>query len=523
MYEQQARTKENRFQRMQFLHETLETLSLSSSSTPEHVQHVQHVHVPQSPSPASAAMLMNTTVIVAALATYIFSHFVSAIRQVYDTVQQYVLRRLVSTCTIRDMSEVYPEVDAYIRTKLSTTRIRLVDQTTWFNWRFGNEDGDYEKEDMERKGQDPKLAYEHSDDGSWYTFRDHGRRFWVRTHSKSNKQRPSSMATVMTIATLGSSVHPLLELLKRARDVKKEERACSVLVQFEDNLSRRIPSRSWDTIFLPVGIKARLREDLRWFLNSREFYRSRGVPYRRGYCLYGPPGTGKTSACIAMASEAGLVLKVINISSCNSDTFRQEIGSMGPRTLLLLEDIDAALPTKTALAGTDAVVGTGAGAGAGVGMGEEGSDDGDGESAGGGEGDGDGDGDGDDDGTPGSGRRGFSKPTLSLSVILNTLDGVCSPDALLFVMTTNHMDQIPGSLKRRCPVTVFVDNPAETEIGAMFVNMFPEDEGLAPAFCKGVATLKTQQSMCRLQNHCMRFRDAQDAIDNIEALDTEDM
>lgn len=36
-------------------------------------------------------------------------------------------------------------------------------------------------------------------------------------------------------------------------------------------------------------------EDIEKFLNSSEWYFSKGVPYRRGYLLYGPPGTGKTS------------------------------------------------------------------------------------------------------------------------------------------------------------------------------------------------------------------------------------
>lgn len=36
------------------------------------------------------------------------------------------------------------------------------------------------------------------------------------------------------------------------------------------------------------------REDVDWFLASREFYLERGMPYKRGLLFYGPPGTGKS-------------------------------------------------------------------------------------------------------------------------------------------------------------------------------------------------------------------------------------
>ena len=37
------------------------------------------------------------------------------------------------------------------------------------------------------------------------------------------------------------------------------------------------------------------------FRRRKRWYKTRGVPYRRGYLLYGPPGTGKTSLIQALA------------------------------------------------------------------------------------------------------------------------------------------------------------------------------------------------------------------------------
>ena len=43
------------------------------------------------------------------------------------------------------------------------------------------------------------------------------------------------------------------------------------------------------------GIKERLLEDARDFLESETWYSERGIPFRRGYLLHGSPGSGKTS------------------------------------------------------------------------------------------------------------------------------------------------------------------------------------------------------------------------------------
>lgn len=48
-------------------------------------------------------------------------------------------------------------------------------------------------------------------------------------------------------------------------------------------------------------------EDMERFRRRKRWYKTRGVPYRRGYLLYGPPGTGKTSLIQALAVCIGLL------------------------------------------------------------------------------------------------------------------------------------------------------------------------------------------------------------------------
>ena len=101
-----------------------------------------------------------------------------------------------------------------------------------------------------------------------------------------------------------------------------------------------------------------------------------------------------------------------------------------------------------------------------------------------------------------------------MSTVLNTLDGVQSPHALVFIMTTNHMDQLPPALIRRCAVSVHVDHPGDDEIRAMVTRMYEGGTAQGPlpsahqveAFVAAVHNLRARPSMARLQNLCLRFR-----------------
>jgi chaperone BCS1 len=89
-----------------------------------------------------------------------------------------------------------------------------------------------------------------------------------------------------------------------------------------------------------------LYSDIKWFMNSKDYYNFHGIPYKRGYLLHGLPGTGKTSIIKAIANEYQLPIFTIqmNIIKCDSQfiTLMSEISEyIGNKSYILaLEDID---------------------------------------------------------------------------------------------------------------------------------------------------------------------------------------
>ena len=55
------------------------------------------------------------------------------------------------------------------------------------------------------------------------------------------------------------------------------------------------PPRPWESVILPRGMKEDLLADASEFLAEEEYYKARGLPWRRGWLLYGKPGSGKSS------------------------------------------------------------------------------------------------------------------------------------------------------------------------------------------------------------------------------------
>ncbi|CAI6057959.1 unnamed protein product [Clonostachys chloroleuca] len=107
---------------------------------------------------------------------------------------------------------------------------------------------------------------------------------------------------------------------------------------------KAVTARPLSTVILHEQQKELLVHDLRGFLDpkTKHRYSTHSIPYKRGYLLYGPPGTGKTSFSLSIAGEAGMDIYVINMHSIDDWKLKTLFRSLPKKCVVLLEDIDAA-------------------------------------------------------------------------------------------------------------------------------------------------------------------------------------
>ena len=110
--------------------------------------------------------------------------------------------------------------------------------------------------------------------------------------------------------------------------------------RWESSLSRN--KRHLKSLILKKDQKERLIEDINLFICSEDWYNDRDIPYRRGYLLYGYPGTGKTSFFKGLSNQLNRHIHCLNLNEISSDAelidLLKDIDYQ--KTILVIEDID---------------------------------------------------------------------------------------------------------------------------------------------------------------------------------------
>lgn len=261
----------------------------------------------------------------------------------------------------------------------------------------------------------------------------------------------------LTLTCVSFTTAPLKSLLSSATDAYLERKASRTSIRIPSssghNNWRRlssIPSRSLSTLSLPDSQKEALIADLRRFLHPDEqtWYKERGIPYRRGYLFYGPPGTGKTSLSHVLAGVFGLDIHVVNLLEPTLSEYKLTslFQNLPQRCIVLLEDIDSAgFEKRTPSAGHP----------------------------------------GSKEGKEGGGKRtretkmhggpeSMSEGGISLSCLLNVIDGLVAHEGRVLFMTTNFPEKLDAALVRagRVDMKVHLELATRTQIQELFVKMY---------------------------------------------------
>jgi SpoVK/Ycf46/Vps4 family AAA+-type ATPase len=258
------------------------------------------------------------------------------------------------------------------------------------------------------------------------------------------------------------------------RDIE-DDSANFVIYSNEDAYWERIDSRQkrdLKYIYLPKKQKKGIETDLDNFMkeSTKLRYSRAGIPYKRVYLLEGVPGAGKTSLITALASKHSHDIAILSLDPKMTDIrLIQAIKNLPNKCFLVIEDIDGIFVER-----------------------KEGDN---------------------------------SRNCITISGLLNSLDGIMTKNGLIAFITTNFKSNLDSALIRpgRVDYIMKFDNIRVPQVKEMYRVFMEEsfDEDKMNKFVDEYKSLSVEIPTSLIQQYLFRYMDNPDeALENIMDIKT---
>jgi len=343
------------------------------------------------------------------------------LRAIPEHFWQWFIGQITMTITVKDDDAGFVWVKEWFMEQPFLRRIRSVDLDTTM--------------------QSRKLALMPAPGRHWFWHRRRPFEVWFY-RTKDSKGYTNRRLESLCFRTLGRKQRFLEEFVKEiAACHERRVRMQSCLFVRTDDYWDRVTNylpRRLESVILKGGEKEGLIEDVQKFKEARERYRELGVPYHRGYLLYGPPGTGKTSLISGLAAKFAMPIYAVNLTDFNDKTLMKAIHDIPSNSIILFEDVDCIKMAKSRSLPNE---------------------------------------------TGKNGRPGPEQEKapnceglgVSLSGLLNVLDGFYAPENMLFFMTTNKVEALDDALLRpgRIDYRLFLGRADDAQKIELYLRFFP--------------------------------------------------
>jgi len=166
-----------------------------------------------------------------------------------------------------------------------------------------------------------------------------------------------------------------------------------------EDIGRDAKPITYDTMSLSPEL-IDLQEEIRRFMDLREWYSERGISHKRGYLFHGKPGTGKTSFARITAQAHDLPVHVFDLATMSNQELKKAWMAMAKSApcMAVIEDIDRVFKGDQNCATAQSLMNSGG---------------------------------------------------CTFDCLLNCIDGIDQVQGIILVVSTNHPDLVDPALKAR--------------------------------------------------------------------------